>query len=478
MVARAETSAQQEGGDRAQGHNPPDSSARPRRSSARSSASAAGTSAHASSSLSSPVSLPQVSVMASSTTNVRFSRSRLPLEVALRAELTTPPALPCPPPVLRRLAAISRPRLRPLRAGRPRCLPRLASTLLFPTLSLATRRDCCLSEKTPALALAPHALAPTHRLSLLLSSPTPPPFPRAPPPQVLRHTALLTGLFYGLFHARTVQSSYEAQQVAAHEHHRADLLEQAKKAFKASKEKVEEAVSKGACPLSPLFLYPHSLCRWSLGDALRGRLPRGFGLGISRVGRRAARAAVQPTRCTAGALATSATGTTGARAPCSPRLRRGASRAARVSGPGGLAFGSCWETEEPSRPAGPQGRHAPRPTKAQTAGRRIGLARAVKADVPAPTSASHFGPPQPSNPPPSPPPPFCPPTDLTTDAPPPLPSPPPPEQAPSRTPKTPSSTSRPSSTGPRASRPRRNRPVFRRSSAREEKEGGSRGENA
>jgi hypothetical protein len=66
--------------------------------------------------------------------------------------------------------------------------------------------------------------------------------------QVLRHTALVTGLFYGLFHARTVQTEYEHRVLAERENHKDDLMHKAKEAFKAAKAKKDSPLTKGACP--------------------------------------------------------------------------------------------------------------------------------------------------------------------------------------------------------------------------------------
>jgi hypothetical protein len=79
--------------------------------------------------------------------------------------------------------------------------------------------------------------------------------------QVLRHTALVTGLFYGLFHARTVQTEYEHRVLAERENHKDDLMHKAKEAFKAAKAKKDSPLTKGArappslvtCPSHPLL---------------------------------------------------------------------------------------------------------------------------------------------------------------------------------------------------------------------------------
>ena len=98
-----------------------------------------------------------------------------------------------------------------------------------------------------------HGLQPTRILS---PTDRDPPSSTFPPEQVLRHTALVTGLFYGLFHARTVQAAYDERVLAAHEHHKDDLLHQAKEAFKAAKDKKNSPTTKGAFrrfPLPPPF---------------------------------------------------------------------------------------------------------------------------------------------------------------------------------------------------------------------------------
>ncbi|WWD20257.1 hypothetical protein CI109_104733 [Kwoniella shandongensis] len=61
-----------------------------------------------------------------------------------------------------------------------------------------------------------------------------------PTVNVVRWTALITGITYGLLHQSTLQAKYDEQKVKSHASHRAHLIEEARKAY-AAKVKADKA---------------------------------------------------------------------------------------------------------------------------------------------------------------------------------------------------------------------------------------------
>ena len=80
--------------------------------------------------------------------------------------------------------------------------------------------------------------------------------------QVVRYTALLSGIFYGISHRRTLQKAHD-EEVKHHAiHEREHLIAQAKEAWKKKQE--ESSKSDGGESLrTPLGLYP-SVCSHSV----------------------------------------------------------------------------------------------------------------------------------------------------------------------------------------------------------------------
>ncbi|WVF68458.1 hypothetical protein IAT40_003224 [Kwoniella sp. CBS 6097] len=56
-----------------------------------------------------------------------------------------------------------------------------------------------------------------------------------PTVNVVRWTALLTGITYGIFHQSTLQAKYDEKKIAHAAHHRAHLIEEGRKAYAAKK---------------------------------------------------------------------------------------------------------------------------------------------------------------------------------------------------------------------------------------------------
>ncbi|WRT69653.1 uncharacterized protein IL334_006643 [Kwoniella shivajii] len=56
-----------------------------------------------------------------------------------------------------------------------------------------------------------------------------------PTTNVVRWSALVGGIFYGIFHQSTLQAKYDEKKAAHAVHHRAHLIEEAKKAYAAKK---------------------------------------------------------------------------------------------------------------------------------------------------------------------------------------------------------------------------------------------------
>ncbi|KZS93315.1 hypothetical protein SISNIDRAFT_549697 [Sistotremastrum niveocremeum HHB9708] len=54
----------------------------------------------------------------------------------------------------------------------------------------------------------------------------------SPTLNVVRYTALLSGLFYGIIHRRSLQSAENIKREHHHEHRQEQLLQQAKEAWK------------------------------------------------------------------------------------------------------------------------------------------------------------------------------------------------------------------------------------------------------
>ena len=54
--------------------------------------------------------------------------------------------------------------------------------------------------------------------------------------QVVRYTALLSGVFYGVFHRRTLQNAHDADKAHHAKHEREVLVAQAKEAWKKKQE--------------------------------------------------------------------------------------------------------------------------------------------------------------------------------------------------------------------------------------------------
>lgn len=50
--------------------------------------------------------------------------------------------------------------------------------------------------------------------------------------QVVRYTALLSGVFYGIYHRRTLQNAHDADKAHHAKHERETLIAQAKEAWK------------------------------------------------------------------------------------------------------------------------------------------------------------------------------------------------------------------------------------------------------
>ncbi|WWC65785.1 uncharacterized protein I303_108407 [Kwoniella dejecticola CBS 10117] len=74
-----------------------------------------------------------------------------------------------------------------------------------------------------------------------------------PTTNVVRWSALIGGIFYGIVHQSTVQSQYDEKKAAHAVSHRAHLIEEAKKAYAAKKAEKTGGSSLITDPEDPKF---------------------------------------------------------------------------------------------------------------------------------------------------------------------------------------------------------------------------------
>lgn len=68
--------------------------------------------------------------------------------------------------------------------------------------------------------------------------------------QVVRYTALLTGVFYGITHRRSLQKTSDAEKLHHAVHEREHLISQAKEAWKRKQESAKGSKDGGESPVS------------------------------------------------------------------------------------------------------------------------------------------------------------------------------------------------------------------------------------
>ncbi|KAF8273802.1 ATP synthase E chain-domain-containing protein [Lactarius quietus] len=77
---------------------------------------------------------------------------------------------------------------------------------------------------------------------------------------VVRYTALLSGVFYGVFHRRTLQSARDTDKAHHAKHEREVLVAQAKEAWKKKQEGAKDGVVTD--PEDPRFDLEQLIAKW------------------------------------------------------------------------------------------------------------------------------------------------------------------------------------------------------------------------
>ncbi|EMD42314.1 hypothetical protein CERSUDRAFT_129903 [Gelatoporia subvermispora B] len=84
----------------------------------------------------------------------------------------------------------------------------------------------------------------------------------SPTVNVVRYTALLTGVFYGIVHRRTLQKQHDEERLQHAIHEREHLVGQAKEAFKKKQEEAKPKSGVITNPEDPKFDLEKLVATW------------------------------------------------------------------------------------------------------------------------------------------------------------------------------------------------------------------------
>jgi len=85
----------------------------------------------------------------------------------------------------------------------------------------------------------------------------------SPTVNVVRYTALFTGVVYGWYHRRTLQAAYDVHKIEAATHHQEHLVAQAKEAWRKKQEAPKTAADTLVTdPEDPRFDLEKLIARW------------------------------------------------------------------------------------------------------------------------------------------------------------------------------------------------------------------------
>ncbi|KAJ7651540.1 ATP synthase E chain-domain-containing protein [Mycena polygramma] len=89
----------------------------------------------------------------------------------------------------------------------------------------------------------------------------------SPTVNVVRYTALFTGVVYGWYHRRTLQAAYDVHKIEAAKHNREHLIAQAKEAWRKKMEAPKNADALVTDPDDPRFDLEKVIARWEAANA-------------------------------------------------------------------------------------------------------------------------------------------------------------------------------------------------------------------
>ncbi|KAI0323055.1 ATP synthase E chain-domain-containing protein [Amylostereum chailletii] len=77
---------------------------------------------------------------------------------------------------------------------------------------------------------------------------------------VVRYTALLSGVFYGVYHRRSLQKAYDVEKIHHAKHEQEELISKAKDAWKKKQEGAQDGVITN--PDDPRFDLEKLVAKW------------------------------------------------------------------------------------------------------------------------------------------------------------------------------------------------------------------------